>query len=180
MIRVWLFSSFIFHKQRSCYIGVHWIEKETRVTKKVLWLDNDSAYLEDYVKTLEGAGYVVKVVTNVTAAENELQKGRYDLLLLDVMIPTKSESEEELYPPEATDSGLKTGLVFYQRMKSVLEAGHTAVLVMTVRLDSGILEGFVEAGLDRGQFSTKMALRETQTFMAKIEKIIHTPVRAGG
>ncbi|HXQ35476.1 MAG TPA: response regulator [Anaerolineales bacterium] len=143
--------------------------------KKVLWLDNDPAYLEDYVKALERAGYNVTVVTNVTAAESALQNEPYDLLLLDVMIPTKSEGEEKLYPPETTDSGLKTGLMFYERMKSVLVARGTAVLVMTVRLDSGIVEGFEQLGLDRRHFSTKMALRETQTFMEKIERLVNNP-----
>ena len=88
------------------------------------------------------------------------------------MIPTKSEAEENLYPPETTDSGLKTGLIFYRRMKERLDKSETRVLVMTVRLDSGIFDEFVKAGLRPENFCTKMSLRETSVFLEKINEVL--------
>ena len=142
------------------------------MAKRILWLDNDPAYLETYEEALRESGFEVTLTTTVTAAERLLAKEKYDLLILDVMIPTKSEAEENFYPPETTDSGLKTGLLFYRRMKARLDEQRTPVLVMTVRLDSGILDEFVDAGLERENFCTKMSLRERPTFISKVSEIL--------
>lgn len=142
------------------------------MSKKILWLDNDPAYLDPYVEALTEAGYHPTVVTTVSAAEQKLRADKYDLLLLDVMIPTKSESEEHTYSPEKTDSGLKTGLIFYQQMKEMLDQSSTSVLVMTVRLDSGIYEEFKKSGLDPENFCTKMSLRQTPVFIKKIKLVL--------
>lgn len=140
--------------------------------KSVLWLDNDPAYLTPYVAALIERGYDTQVVTKVLEAEKLVQENRYDLLILDVMIPTKDTSEEVAYPPEATDYGLRTGLIFYRRMRERLRAAKIPVLVMTVRLDSSILEEFKKSGLSQDFFYTKMTLREVPVFIKKIEDIM--------
>lgn len=142
------------------------------MSKRILWLDNDPAYLETYEEALKESGFEVEIVTTVTAAERLIESKEYDLLLLDVMIPTKNEAEENLYPPETTDSGLKTGLLFYRRMKAKLDQLKTPVLVMTVRLDSGILDEFVKAGLKPDNFCTKVALRERPVFIDKVKEVL--------
>ena len=38
--------------------------------KKILWLDNDKAWTNEFVEEMEEAGYAVDVVTMVTEAEN--------------------------------------------------------------------------------------------------------------
>ena len=142
------------------------------MSKQILWLDNDPSYLETYDEDLKESGFEVTIVTTVTAAERLVENKRYDLLLLDVMIPTKSEAEEKLYPPEITDAGLKTGLIFYRRVKGKLDEQHTPVLVMTVRLDSGILDEFIDAGLRPENFCTKMSLRERPVFIEKVREVL--------
>ncbi len=128
--------------------------------------------MEIYEEALKETGFDVTVATTVTTAERLIERERYHLLLLDVMIPTKSESEENLYPPETTDSGLKTGLLFYRRMKEQLDNQHIPVLVMTVRLDSGIFNEFIKAGLNPENFCTKMSLREIPVFLDKIKEVL--------
>jgi CheY-like chemotaxis protein len=141
--------------------------------KRVLWLDNDEAYVEPYREELERHDILAKVVTNVTEAENLLNSEiNYDLMIIDVMIPTKTEAEETDYPPEETNSGLKTGLIFFRRMQPRLKAQGTAVIVMTVRLDKGIREEFRALGLDESFYFTKMTLRETPVFVEKIKSIL--------
>jgi CheY-like chemotaxis protein len=145
------------------------------MSKRVLWLDNDEAYIQEYRAALEKEGMYAKAVTTVTEAEEAIRNdSKYDLLILDVMIPTKSEDEELDYPPEETNSGLKTGLVFYRRMKEQLKALGTKVIVMTVRLDKGIREEFKEAGLEEHYYFTKMTLRESPFFVEKIRGLLET------
>jgi len=142
------------------------------MTKQVLWLDNDAAYLRDYQDLLAEEGFEVTLATSVSEAEACIETRRYDLLIIDVMIPTKSETEERLYPPDRTDKGFKTGLVFYRRMKSRLDSLGSDVLVLTVRLDQDILSEFLEAGLPRECFATKFQLREAEAFRRKVKAVL--------
>ena len=141
------------------------------MSKRVLWVDNDPAYIRIYVDELIDNSYEVTVVKSVAEAESLVATNSYDLLILDVMIPTVDDKEELDYPPEQTDYGHKTGLLFYKRMKARLEENNTPVLVMTVRLDRDINDEFVQAGLPRERISTKFALRDVGDFMNMVESI---------
>lgn len=141
--------------------------------KKILWLDNDAAnYLEPYVGALRDEGYDVDVAPTLSRADYLLRSRRYDLLILDVMIPTRAAEEEERYPPELTDYGHKAGFVFYELNKGLLDANSTHVLVLTVRLDSDILAEFIKTGLPRACFATKYDMREIGNLLKKIRDLI--------
>lgn len=141
------------------------------MAKQIIWLDNDPRYTDPYVQALKDRGDSVAVVTNVTDAEALIRKNNYDLAILDAMIPTTDEAEEEVYPPTETDRGLKMGLLFYKRMKEILDQRKTAVLVMTVRLDEVIHDEFIEAGLPAEAFTTKLAVRRVNTFLETVDLI---------
>ncbi len=94
------------------------------------------------------------------------------MIIIDVMIPTVSDVEEERYRPEETEYGHKTGLVFYKRMKQMFAERDIEVIVLTVRLDRSIASQFQEAGLPASRFLTKMELRETPLFVLKIKTIL--------
>lgn len=142
------------------------------MSKRILWLDNDPAYLEPYLEVLKDCDYEVRVAVTVTDAEKLLRIARYDLMILDVMVPTKDADEESRYLPDATDRGLKTGLVFYKLNKTLLEESRTAVLVMTVRLDEALQREFIQEGLPRASFVTKFSVRRTNTFLDKVNSLI--------
>lgn len=144
------------------------------MSRLILWLDNDSQNTRPYVSALKKRGDEVEVVTTVTGAEELLASKNYDLLILDVMIPTRDADEDEAYPPNETDEGHKTGLVFYKRMKERFGDNLPPVLVMTVRLDLQIREEFIEANLDNEHFSTKYAVRDVTRFLDKIESMYKT------
>ncbi len=138
------------------------------MSSKILWIDNDPAYIDPYVKGLESIGHKVMVATTVIGAESALKADVYDLVILDVMIPTKSDAEEELYRPRETDFGHRTGLVFYRRNKERLARNKTQTLILTVRLDKTILDEFLEEGLPRECFATKLNLRDIQAFLDRV------------
>lgn len=138
----------------------------------VLWVDNDPGYIRAFVTALERAGYDVTVIKKVTAAEELLRSKRFNLLILDAMIPTLSETEEAAYPPADTDNGHKTGLVFYRRNKEIIDNAKTPVLVFTVRIDKPIRNEFLQCGLPPASFVTKMDLKDTADFMHKIKEVV--------
>jgi CheY-like chemotaxis protein len=145
------------------------------MTRRVLWLDNDVAQTAPYVAALKRSGHSVTVVKSISACEELLIAAstamRYDLLILDVMVPTKDAAEEEIYTPELTERGTVTGLAFWQRWASRLADMGTRVLALTVRLDRPIKDQFVKAGLPKESFSTKLELRDTDDFVNRVELI---------
>jgi CheY-like chemotaxis protein len=142
--------------------------------KHVLWLDNDLGCIRAYKAALEQVGYSVTVVKKVAEAEDLLRAQRFDIFILDVMIPTLNEAEEAVYPPSETDNGHKTGLLFYRRVKDLLAAAKTPVLVFSVRIDKSIQTAFLEEGLPADSFVPKMDLRLTPDFVRKIEQMVET------
>jgi CheY-like chemotaxis protein len=146
--------------------------KEREMPQSVIWLDNDPGWLTPYVESLESSGFVVKIITSVLEAEHEVSAGNYNILILDVMIPTMSPEEEELYPPLVTKMGCQTGLIFFKRMKDTLAANNTQVLVVTVRLDKTIVDEFVKAGLPRERLQTRLALREAPVFVRVVKSVL--------
>lgn len=138
--------------------------------KRILWLDNDSFYIKAYVSALKDRGDVVDVATTVTVADRLLNGNRYDLIIVDAMIPTLNEDEERLFPPEETDRGLKMGVSFY---KHVLQKSDTPVLAMTVRLDETIRNEFENAGLPENAFTTKLAVRTVSSFLEKVDSLVY-------
>jgi len=145
------------------------------MSKRILWFDNDPANLIPFVDALEDEGHEVKVVENLTDAEHSLKEARYDLLIVDVMIPTMSELEETRYKPEETDLGYKTGLLFYIKLKDVLKNAGTKIMVMTVRLDKAIMDEFIKAGLPPESYATKYEMSDPTLFLAKIQTVMASP-----
>jgi hypothetical protein len=48
-------------------------------------------------------------------------------------------------------------------------------MVFTVRLDQGVKEQFLAAGLSKNAFATKMDLRDVDDFLKRIDKILKHP-----
>jgi len=144
------------------------------MTKQILWLDNDLPYIRPYVNTLKAKGYDVHIVSSLTQAENILEQAKtpFDLIIIDVMVPTADEAELENYPVEATDYGHKSGLVFYNRIKKKYGSRLPPVAVTTVRLDQGIRDEFVNSGLNEEHFLTKYDVRDAGDFLKRIRPML--------
>lgn len=128
--------------------------------RAVLWVDNDRAYLFPYIEELEEQGFSVTIAETALEAEECLRSSRFDYVIIDVMIPTKSDAEEAIYTPAATNQGYQTGLVFWRRVRPLLQKQRSAVLVFTVRLDEKIREEFAKEGLAAASFATKYQLND--------------------
>lgn len=139
------------------------------MSKRILWLDNEVKWIQPYVEALKLAGYEPNPVPTVSEAENELKKHDYDLLILDAMIPTISAKEVEIYNTKVTLSGIKTGIVFYQRMKHNLEERGIKVLVITASIFDKLRLEFIHLGLPEEQFSTKYEFKETSSLVDKVK-----------
>ena len=141
----------------------------------ILWLDNDVAQTDPYVHELQRRGHAVQVVKRIAECEDLLNAAfngaRYDMLILDVMIPTKDAAEEERYDPVSTDRGNITGLAFWKQWRQRLAEMSTKVLVLTVRLDRTIKQQFLAAALPIESFATKLQLREVSDFVKRVEQI---------
>ena len=138
----------------------------------VLWVDNDSGRLKPWVTTLQQAGYNVDIVVRPLEAEERIRHGRYVLVILDIMMDTRTVEEEREYPPEQTDRGRKLGLLLFKKMNSVLTQRNLPVLVLTNRLDREIMDMFLQAGLPADAYETKLGLRDVKTFVRKVDLLI--------
>ena len=58
--------------------------------RRVLVVDDDPDILDYFASFLEDQGYVVRTAANAAAALAELERGRPDVVLIDVMMPGKS------------------------------------------------------------------------------------------
>jgi CheY-like chemotaxis protein len=146
--------------------------------QRILWVDNDGGRIEAFVGRLRDS-YDVTVVSTVSEAEIAVAPaspppsgdGRlFDLVILDVMIPTENAKEEVAYPPDETDDGLCTGLLFYKKMRQQL-AG-VAVMVFTVRIDKDIKRAFYESGLPQRNFVSKMEVPRWPDFEKRVRELI--------
>jgi CheY-like chemotaxis protein len=142
------------------------------MAKQILWFDNDLDYLVPYVSELQEAGHEVTTVGSLADADRELSTRSYDLLILDVMIPTRTAEEERTYPPDETDRGNSTGLLYYKRWHDRLKSAGTRVLVLTVRLDSRILAAFGAAGIPKSAVARKLDLRTVEDFTTRVSQIL--------
>ena len=137
--------------------------------KPILWLDDDPTYTKAWCRALEKVGYTVTQVYTLSDAKKHLESGiNYQLLILDIMIPTMTDEEDSEYPCEKTDEGMKTGLLFYCKYKDHLRHKNIPVLVTSSRTDPTIFQDFLESGLSAEAFETKFALRDPKILVEKV------------
>src|SRR6185436_17855627 len=122
--------------RRDPYDGLIHPEMELDMGKKILWLDNDEAEIATWLNGLKREGHEVTNVTKLIQTWDLLATEAFDLLILDVMVPTQTEEEEVLFPPVETDLGHMSGLCFYKKLLADPTRNHLPVLVFTVRRDA--------------------------------------------
>lgn len=141
--------------------------------KKILWFDNDIIYLAPYVDVLTEKGFAVEVAETTGEAERAINETPYpDLLILDVQVPIRTDSELLDYPPDETESGHSTGLCFFKRYKAALTEHGTSVLALTVRVDDEIRKEFFKAGLPERNFATKYGLRDVAKLLERVNSVL--------
>ena len=61
---------------------------DKHATARILLVDDDPIILDGLTGLLEGEGYQVSAVSEIVAAKNTLDGGRFDLVITDVSMPT--------------------------------------------------------------------------------------------
>lgn len=140
----------------------------------VLWIDNDAEFLGGYADALTGSGFSVDLVTNLSDAAQSLGTVQYDAVIIDMMIPTRSEDEEHLLPPRDTDFGLNAGIAFYRKYRETFTQSGTRPLFLTTRLDARARTLVEEVGLAARNFSTKMEVREPADLVGRVKALVAT------
>ncbi len=140
-------------------------------TGQILWLDNDKVFLMPFILRLKAEGYTVKQALLLTEGLRELEKNDYDLLILDIMLPVQ-EQEENLFPPNDTNSGLESGLLFYKKYKGLAENKGIPIFVFTIREDAPIRNKCLDAGLPPRNYMTKIEGADTAIFLARVKELI--------
>lgn len=74
------------------------------MAKKILLVDDDERILSVYETGLKAAGYEVTTAKDAATATSSISSNKFDLILLDEMLPDKSGNEilKELRANEAT------------------------------------------------------------------------------
>lgn len=147
------------------------------IRHRILWLDNDPAYVYPFVVAMKDQQIDADVVRTVSEAEERLGDA-YDAVIIDVMIPvTEQEETTRGYGGEVTDDSHRTGLEFYQRVSRRLLERDIVAIVMTVRVDKQIRDEFLAAGLPATNFIMKMELRDARSFVERMEQLLKARVQ---
>jgi len=103
--------------------------------KRILFVDDDLYIREVYQEVLASEGYTVDTAINGEEGLKKLQIGGYDLVLLDVMMPTLDGigvlEELQKHPPQQKNGPivLLTNLGFDPLVKTAKDKGVTSYLV---------------------------------------------------
>jgi CheY-like chemotaxis protein len=139
--------------------------------RSVLWIDNDRVFLRPHVWRLKTHGYSVDQVFTLTQGLQKLESGKYDLLILDVMLPA-NPADEDLFPEESSEEGRRLGLLFYRRYKPMLEQRGIITFVFTIREDKEIKGEFLNSGLPAQNYMTKQEGTDKGVFFARVEDLL--------
>lgn len=110
--------------------------------KKILCLEDEHFIGELYVRALTKAGYDVKVVIDGAEGLEEAQTDQYDIVLLDIMVPSMTGTDilEKLRAPDAPQIRAKiiitTNLEQNEQTRAAIEAkadGYVIKAEMTPR-----------------------------------------------
>ena len=134
---------------------------------RLLWIEESEIERETVVQLLAQAGIDVVVAERVAEAERLLDQGGFDLVILDVMMPIEEEDEARGYGAEG-EGGMETGLVLLGRMSRQIFACPKGLMVVTMRLEDGIRDKFIAAGVPPSRFFTKYQLRDAREFRDKV------------
>jgi CheY-like chemotaxis protein len=92
----------------------------------ILFIDDEPRSVNQYLDELRLSGYKVSFQKNVEGAVRCLDSGpqQINLIILDVMMPYGT-----VFRSEETEQGLRTGVVFYERIRA--KAPDLPVIILT-------------------------------------------------
>jgi hypothetical protein len=139
---------------------------------RVLWLEDD--YMEALETAMQLSDYDVNHVFYVNDAYNLLTSNeRYDLLLLDVMLPVRAADIKLGFTNEATKGATETGLLFYKKFQEIINRLKMRVVVYTINaVDELVCQGFHELGLPEEQILDKVDNANVNDLLSAIALVL--------
>jgi CheY-like chemotaxis protein len=110
------------------------------MSKKILMVDDELEYIEAHIQALKDEGYEVEKVMEVDHAVQVLDKDKFDLIILDMLMPP-SESDRETPNIELRETGLR----LYITIRETLQLRDIPILFMTVLRDKTIIKKIKDA-----------------------------------
>jgi len=103
----------------------------------IVLVDDEKREMDSYVRELRLSGYEVSFQRDVDTALRFVEENldRVDLLILDIMMPAGF-----CFKDVDTNSGLRTGVFFYERIRE--KASDLPVVILTNVSDEGVAERF--------------------------------------
>ena len=145
--------------------------KEQDNRPSLLWVEED--YLEPFEMALRTHYDVARAFT-LAQAEKAIDHRRFDVVVLDVMIPIEEEDLAYGYTVVNTTNGDHSGLEFYRRHAKHFRAAGTVVLVHTIcGDDSGIRKQFLDLGLPAHLFVSKVSFCSVNELTGLIDQAVN-------
>jgi hypothetical protein len=140
---------------------------------QILWLDDD--YMEVLESEMALFDYKVHHVYHVNVAYNKLKSNqRFDLLLLDLMIPLHIDDAKLGFISKTTNDGTETGLIFYRNCHKIIKNSGMHVIVYSInKIDEHIKTAFSELGLPKTYILDNLANSNTNKLLNLIRKILN-------
>jgi len=139
--------------------------------KRILWIDDDRLFLNAHKLRLELEGYSVTQPFTLKDGAHELETEKYDLLILDAMIPV-AEDEGIEFPLNQTSGGRQAGLVFYRRYKKIIGEKDIKTLIYTIREDPELVRLLNNEGLQLQNILSKSEGADVAVFLARVKQLL--------
>ena len=107
----------------------------SQTMRNVLLIDEDEYPLKFYTQQLEEDGFKITQCFSVDCALRALANGKFDIVILDCMMPTGDN-----YANEDTQEGLRTDVFLYRDIRKV--GGELPIIVLTNVTEQETLEQF--------------------------------------
>lgn len=136
--------------------------------KKILWMDNDQAFLTAHKWCLVNAHYSLVHTKSLKQAEKLVSDENWDLVLVDIMMNVKADDEHD-YPPSRAENGHSAGIVFIERIKQQVEEMNGIIAVLTMRADNEAFNRCSALGITKDRYRYKMEVSDPDDFLEWIE-----------
>lgn len=138
--------------------------------KKILFIDDEPEFVRPQLNGLLDAGYDVHLAPGPTAALTSLREAKFDLIILDLIMPP-------LETPQVEDTQdihtFETGVILHERIREDLELVDIPILFLTVIRDPEIRTRINHRERDCGQepsYVTKPI--RTADLVTKVQEIL--------
>ncbi len=125
--------------------------EETRQNRKLLFVEDEPFIGELYVRALHKAGYEVSLVADGKEAYEQAKTGQYDIILLDLMLPTV------------------LGMDILRRLRQEVPDLKSRIIIVTNLEQTGDQRAEIEKLADGYLIKAEITPRQLLVFLAKIK-----------